>query len=95
MWALVSSGFTIKKPRTFAKAIHGLISLGLSLQVEDSDSEQESAAAPVAADVPPVTADVPPVAEEAAAACEEHVEVPAAASSSGASADCEMMEEVD
>ena len=51
--SLLSSGFTLDDPNSFAGRIHRILSLGLGLSVDDEVAE-ESAAVDDASDLPPL-----------------------------------------
>jgi len=48
--AVISSGFSLDEPATFANRIHRMIRLGLS--IEDADAEEEITEVPEAEEVP-------------------------------------------
>ena len=64
--ALLTSGFTLDDPTSFAKRIHRMISLGLDVD----DVEEAEPLAPMATDA----VEVPPVADESAASAMEEID---------------------
>ncbi|GAA5878459.1 hypothetical protein JCM16303_002089 [Sporobolomyces ruberrimus] len=63
--ALLTSGFTLDEPVSFATRIHNMISLGLSIDTEEEPSKTESASA---------STDAPPPLEESAGSTMEDVD---------------------
>jgi len=64
--ALLTSGFALDEPTSFAKRIHRMISLGLD--VDDDEEEEEGESAPAAAD------DAPPPLEGASTSAMEEID---------------------
>lgn len=64
--ALLTSGFTLDDPTSFAKRIHRMISLGLD--VDDAEEPEPSPSDPMATD------DAPPATEAAAASAMEEID---------------------
>jgi len=60
--ALLTSGFSLEDPNTFAARIHRMIKLGLS--IEDTPTGDAAAAPMDTSDVPPLEEDKPPAAGE-------------------------------